>query len=96
MKLQWTRAAVGDLAEIRNTIELDRPEVAEGIAKLILESVSRIRQYPDVGKIGRMKGTHELVVPRSPYVLVYRRFRTSVQILRVLHGRRKWPNRSRR
>ncbi len=46
-----------------------------------------------LGRPGRVKGTRELVVTRTPYIVAYRLKRQSIQILRVLHGARLWPER---
>jgi toxin ParE1/3/4 len=38
-------------------------------------------------------GTRELVVTRFPYILPYRVREQAVEILRVFHTSRKWPQR---
>jgi len=43
-----------------------------------------------MGRAGRRSGTRELPVPGTPYLLVYRVKRESVQMLAVLHGARDW------
>jgi toxin ParE1/3/4 len=48
---------------------------------------------PERGRPGRWPGTRELVIARTPFVLAYRLADGTVQILRVLHGRRAWPER---
>lgn len=49
--------------------------------------------YPEIGRVGRRRGTRELVVSRTPFILVYRlRPRLKrVEILRLLHGAQNWP-----
>jgi len=37
-------------------------------------------------------GTRELVVVKTPFVVPYRVVGSEIQILRVLHGARSWPN----
>ena len=93
MKVQWTNAAIDDLVDLRLTIAESSPQAAAEVATRILDAVDIILQYPDLGKVGRAKGTHELVIASTPYLLVYRRFRSKIQLLRVLHGRRRWPPR---
>ena len=95
MRIQWTRSAIGDLAEIRIAIERDKPDAAAGVARRILDVVYLIETYPDVGKSGRASGTQELVVAATPYIIIYRRFKGRIQLLRVLHARRRWPPRQR-
>jgi toxin ParE1/3/4 len=40
---------------------------------------------------GRVRGTRQLIVVGTPYVVVYRIEPASVVILRVLHGAQRWP-----
>lgn len=96
MKIQWTNAAVGDLAEIRIHVAQSSPDSSAGLAERILGAIDVLLQYPDIGKSGRARGTQELVIAGTSYILIYRTQRTRLQILRVLHGRRRWPTRKRR
>ncbi|HET6521471.1 MAG TPA: type II toxin-antitoxin system RelE/ParE family toxin, partial [Geminicoccaceae bacterium] len=52
-----------------------------------------LAQHPESGRPGRVPGTRELVVSGTPYIVPYRVQGNTVQILRVLHGARKWPTR---
>lgn len=45
---------------------------------------------PNVGRLGRVSGTRELVVSRTPYIVVYR-VGARVEILAIIHGARDWP-----
>ncbi len=49
-----------------------------------------LAEHPELGRVGRVGGTRELVVTGTPYLLVYRIRGDELQILRVLHGRRQW------
>jgi len=42
---------------------------------------------------GRVPGTRELVVTGTPYIVAYRVRDETVEILRVFHAARKWPER---
>jgi toxin ParE1/3/4 len=46
-----------------------------------------------MGRIGRRKGTRELVVAGLPYFVVYRLRASTIEVLRVIHGARDWPRR---
>jgi hypothetical protein len=46
-----------------------------------------------MGRPGRVPGTRELVVPRTPSIVPYRGQRATIQILRVFRGARRWPER---
>lgn len=45
---------------------------------------------PALGRPGRVAGTRELVLPKTPYVVAYR-IMEAVEILAVMHGAREWP-----
>jgi plasmid stabilization system protein ParE len=45
---------------------------------------------PFSGRVGRIGGTREAVVPRSPFILVYEISERSVAILGIWHAARAW------
>ena len=45
-----------------------------------------------MGRPGRVKGTRELVISSTPFVLVYRlKGGQRIEVLRLLHGSQLWP-----
>ena len=48
---------------------------------------------PDSGRPGRLPKTRELVVAGSPYFIPYRVIGDTIEIIRVIHGARPWPER---
>ena len=91
MRVTWTEQAVSDLVEIREYIAQDNPSAAAGVAGRILEVVDRLEENPKIGRVGRIRGTRELVVTRTPYVIPNRIRNERIELLRVLHGRQLWP-----
>lgn len=91
MKIRWSPTAVSDLKAIRTYIANDNPTAARKIARRIQESVNRLVSFPLSGRIGRVQGTRELVVPGTSYIAAYRIQGEEVQIAAVLHGRQRWP-----
>ena len=59
----------------------------------IEEQIFLLTSYPKTGRPGRVKGTRELIIVRTPYIAAYRIKGKTVQILRVLHGAQQWPTR---
>jgi ParE toxin of type II toxin-antitoxin system, parDE len=57
----------------------------------IREQVETLSRFPHSGRLGRIEGTRELVISRTPYIVAYRIAGDTVRILRVLHGARQWP-----
>jgi hypothetical protein len=57
---------------LRAYIAGDDPHVAARVSSAILTAVERLATLPRVGRPGRLEGTRELVVPRTPYLVPYR------------------------
>lgn len=92
MRLRWTRLAERDLDEIAAYIGQDNPAAA---ARVVLELIDQVETllpaYPAIGRPGRVVGTRELVIGELPYVIPYRVRGQDIEILRVLHTSRRWP-----
>ena len=69
----------------------DNATAADQMARRIFDAAERLATQPLTGRRGRRKGTRELPVPRTAYLLIYRTRPREVQILRVLHHSRKNP-----
>jgi toxin ParE1/3/4 len=46
-----------------------------------------------MGRPGRVPGTRELVIPGTRFIVPYRLQGNTIQVLRVFHGARRWPER---
>ena len=92
MRIRWLRNAVLDLVMVRNYIAGDNPQVAKDVAKHIISIVEHLREHSAMGRHGRIEGTRELVIPGLPYIIPYRVKNNVIEILRVLHAARKWPD----
>jgi addiction module RelE/StbE family toxin len=93
MRVKWTRRALDNLDSAVDYIAADKPAVASDVALKILKTAKRLADQPGIGRIGRVAGTRELVVPGLPYVLPYVEKDGAVVILRVMHTSMKWPDR---
>jgi toxin ParE1/3/4 len=91
MKVIWGRRAKFDLRELIAYIAAESVQGAELVASRILKAAELLTQFPRSGRPGRVRGTRERVVDRTPYILAYRIVSGRVRILRVYHGARKWP-----
>ena len=92
MKIRWLDLAVDALADIADYIARDNPGAAKRIVSRLWSAVKSLSRRPETGRPGRVHGTRELVVSNTPFIVPYRIVESEVQILRVLHGARKWPN----
>ena len=92
MKLEWSPAALADRDAIFDFIEFDSPRSAISVDEAIEAKADQLIDFPEIGRVGRVDGTRELVLTSLPYVLVYIIRPDTVLILRVLHGARQWPD----
>ncbi len=91
--IQWKRQAIGDLIRIARHIAKDSPSDAEKLVDLIEERVTPLATHPEMGRIGRKRGTRELVAHES-YIVIYRALGDRLEILRVKHASQQWPPRA--
>lgn len=55
--------------------------------------IALLREQPKAGRVGRVKGTREIVLAGTAYIAVYRLDGddNTITVLRVLHGAQRWP-----
>jgi toxin ParE1/3/4 len=94
MTLIWSPKSIYDLISLRAYISEDDPLAAKRIALHILHSAEHLlTENPKIGRPGRVPGTRELVIPRTPCIVPYRVRGTTIEIARVYHSTRRWPER---
>ena len=86
MTVRWSRPALINLRNIREYIAQDSPARASAMVSRLRAAALGLEQFPRSGRPGRSAETRELVVARTPYVLVYQIEDDEVVILRVRHG----------
>ncbi len=92
IKIFWTELAAADLDQIEQFISRDNPNAAlQQVIRIIEVVETRIGHLPRMGKPGRIEGTREQVVSNIPYIIIYRFRQEMVEILRILHAARQWP-----
>ena len=93
MKIIWSPSARADLISVRAYIGQDNPKAAQATAKRLFAAAEQLAEFPASGRPGRLPHTRELVVTGTPFILPYRVRDGTVEIIAVLHGSRKWPQR---
>jgi toxin ParE1/3/4 len=91
MFIWWSTPATQQLAAAHEYIAADDEAAATETANHIWDSVDILARHPYAGRKGRVKGTRELVIAGTPFVVVYRIEKNEVHILAVLHASREWP-----
>lgn len=91
MQVRWLDRAEADLAELFDYLLERNPRAVRRVHDAIREQVGRLGEHPGIGRAGRVAGTRELVISRTPYVVAYTVDRQvdTVVVLRVLHGARR-------
>jgi toxin ParE1/3/4 len=91
--IEWLPDAEVDLDEIFDFLAEDDPDAAGSQIRRIHGQVGKLtKKVSRKGIIGRVGGTMELIILRTPYIAVYRLVPGKCQILRILHSSRQWPN----
>lgn len=93
MIVRWSVLSQADLREIRTRIAEDDLLAARRMTRRIVEYASlQLGDSPNAGRPGRVEGTRELVIGGTPFIVPYRISGDTVEILRVYHAARKWPD----
>ena len=86
-RIEWSIDALSDLQSISEYIEQDRSvETANRVTRLIYDVIRSLSRHPERGRVGRFKDTREVVVSRTPYVVLYRISSERVIVLNIVHG----------
>lgn len=93
MTIVWSAEALNDLVALRAYLSSRNPVAAIRMVLEVVQSIESILpDHPNAGRPGRVTGTRELVVAGTPYIVPYRVKAASIEVLRVYHGARRWPD----
>jgi toxin ParE1/3/4 len=91
MIIRFSREAKADVQSIFDYIAQDNPRIAARVVGEIEISTLRLALFPLSGRSGAVPTTRELVVPRLPYIAVYRVNDDAVEIIAVFHAAQDKP-----
>ena len=91
MKLVWLTLAINQRYDQLDYVALDDPSAAISQDEEIEQQTKLLTTQPKMGRVGRVRGTRELVISRTPFIVVYRIEGQRIEILSFLHGAQKWP-----
>lgn len=86
----WRPTAIADRKSITAYIAQDNPQAAIEMGDMLMQKAEQLDQHPMLGRVGRVKGTRELVAHPN-YILIYRIVGEVAEVLRVKHAAQKWP-----
>lgn len=90
MKVVWTPEALQDRIDVWDYISADSVSAAASMDGVFSDAATRLASHPQLGRVGKIPGTRELVVHDS-YRLVYEVSGAVVWILVLVHTSRQWP-----
>jgi plasmid stabilization system protein ParE len=93
-RLEWSASARGDLLAIDAWYAQFGEAAAERVIHSIVAAANGLSQYPFSGPNGIRPGTRHKIAGPYPYTIVYRVGGSSVRVIRVLHQRRAYFQRS--
>ncbi len=91
MDIRLSQEAEQDLIEIFDYILEDNPSAAEKVLDIIQQEIMHLSNHPHLGKPGRLPKTRELVLSNTPFIVPYQVNGNTLEILRVYHSARRWP-----
>jgi toxin ParE1/3/4 len=91
MKLLWRPAAEQDRGHIFEYVFAESAQAAIALDNAFDDHIDHLIDFPASGIPGRVHDTRELVIPGTPYIVVYREQADQVLILRLFHAARRWP-----
>ena len=86
MIVRFSPSAQADIQSIYDYIAHENPTIAAQVVGAIETATLRLAQFPLSGRMGAVEKTRELVIPRLPYIAVYRVRDEEVQIIAVFHA----------
>ena len=92
MRIEWLPVAARERESQLAYVAERNPWAAIDMGDAIEAAVQQLAHHPQLGRLGRVEGTRELVIGHTPYVVVYTVSDEAVRVLRVLHGSQQWPD----
>lgn len=93
MRIVWAKRYLNELEAIGDYIAVHNPRAAvRVVGEIHAKAGTLLSANPFIGRRGEIKGTRELVIPGTPYIVAYRVTDAHVEVLFVQHGARQWPD----
>ena len=89
-RVVWSSDALAEIDDAIAYIARDNPTAALELLDKIDATVKLLADMP-IGRPGRVQGSYEKPISANPYIVAYHLSEETITILRVIHGRRDWP-----
>lgn len=91
MKLQFAPAALRDLEWYTDYYQAVFPDGRHNAERQFAKAIELLLVNPGAGRPSETDGVRELPLLRTPFLIVYRVRRSTLEILRIFDGRRQVP-----
>jgi toxin ParE1/3/4 len=92
MEIIWYERARYDVHMLQRYIARDKPEAAKRVAHSVFTRVTTLSLFPEMGRIGTVTDTRELIFADISIVVPYRIVEGAVHILRVYSTSQQWSD----
>ena len=89
---KYTKLAIQDIRQAFAYIADDNPQSAKAVIERIEQGINTLCAHSHLGRPGRLKGTREFVIARTPFIVVYRPHKLTLWVLTILHTSKKYPS----
>jgi len=89
VRIVYTQTATATIQHILADLYETDPDAAHDLSTRFEAAADLVRQFPKIGRHGRIPDTHELIITRTRYILVYRPTASHIEIVNVRHTSRK-------
>ena len=90
MHVRLTEDAIADLDSVEEYLAPRNPQGLQRAFAAIFTTISQLETFPFLGRTGRIDGTREIVVPHTPFMIIYSLNEAQyIDIDRIFHTRQK-------
>lgn len=89
MQVVWGDAARREFDDAIAFIHTQSPSSATRVGERILAAVGLLERFPELAPPSRHRGLRQLVVPRTPYLVVYRIYANRIEVRAVVHAKQR-------
>lgn len=90
MIIVWLPKAVANRDAQIDRIALQNRRAAIEHDERVSRQTKLMEENPEIGHPGRRKGTRELVISRTNFVVIYRIKAKRIEVVRLLHSSQQW------
>jgi addiction module RelE/StbE family toxin len=91
VKIRIAPAASAHLTDAFEYLDAINSKAAAAQMKRIFDGIDQLKRFPQSAPVGRVQGTRELVIPRTPFLVVYSVDTDIINIVAILHASLRWP-----